>query len=83
MLPTKPSEEEEGQWQYEGEAIIGASADGKMEAVFKITHLSYYNLASINLNTCSTADPISFSVQSIFTTYDNLEYFLLHASYMK
>ncbi len=66
QLPVWSLDEDEGRWQYEGDATIGASADGKMEAVFEITHLSWWNVASINSNTCSASDPITFEVSSNF-----------------
>ena len=66
-IPVWSLNEETGQWEFESMAKIGANMEGKMEAVFEMTHLSWWNVAFANNNTCAESDPITFSIQSNFS----------------
>ena len=84
-IPVWSLNEKTGQWEYESTSVIGANMQGKMEAVFEMTHLSWWNVAFANNNTCSESDPVTFSIQSNFSgecTTPNYFVELVHTAFM-
>ena len=68
-IPVWSLNDDTGQWQEEGEAVVSTDDNGELVASFEVTHLSWWNIDWFWRNRCSWWRPIRINIQSDFNSY--------------
>lgn len=68
-IPVWSLNDDTGQWQEEGEAVVTTDANGELVATFEVTHLSWWNIDWFWRNRCSWWRPITINIQSNWNTF--------------